>query len=99
MSGGSWQYFYGQLEDIATRLQSERDPVRKAFGSHLQLCAKALHDIEWVDSGDYGEKREVESIRMALGKDASVAVLSETIKQVESALVDLKNEIERSKQP
>ena len=52
MSGGSWDYFYGRLGDVASRLQCERDPLRKAFGLHLQKCAKALHDIEWVDSQD-----------------------------------------------
>ena len=66
MSGGSWDYFYGRLEDVASRLQCERDPLRKAFGSHLQKCAKALHDIEWVDSSDCSPGDEVESIKAAL---------------------------------
>jgi len=66
MSGGSWDYFYGRLEDVASRLQCERDPLRKAFGAHLQKCAKALHDIEWVDSCDCSPGDEVEAIKAVL---------------------------------
>ena len=69
MSGGSWDYFYGRLEEVASRLQCERDPLRKAFGSHLQKCAKALHDIEWVDSCDCLPGDEVKAIKAALGPD------------------------------
>ena len=65
MSGGSWDYFYERLEDVASRLQCERDPLRKAFGSHLQRCAKALHDIEWVDSCDCSPGDEVKAIKAA----------------------------------
>ena len=90
MSGGSWNYFYGQLEDVASRLQCEHDPIRKAFGYHLQKCAKALHDIEWVDSSDYGHGDEVMAIKAALGTDCPALVLSESRKQAEAALKQLK---------
>jgi hypothetical protein len=70
MSGGSWDYFYLRLEEVASRLQCERDPLRKAFGSHLQKCAKALHDIEWVDSSDYEPGEDVETVRAALAEPA-----------------------------
>ena len=90
MSGGSWDYFYGRLEEVASRLQCERDPLRKAFGSHLQKCAKALHDIEWVDSCDYGKGDEVKAIKAALGPDGPALVLSESRKQAEAALEQLK---------
>ena len=90
MSGGSWDYFYERLEEVASRLQCERDPLRKAFGSHLQKCAKALHDIEWVDSCDYGKGDEVKAIKAALGSDGPALVLSESRKQAEAALEQLK---------
>ncbi len=35
---------------------------RMALGQLLRLVADALHDIEWVDSSDYGNGREVEAI-------------------------------------
>lgn len=90
MSGGSWDYFYGRLEEVASRLQCERDPLRKAFGSHLQKCAKALHDIEWVDSCDCGPGDDVKAIKAALGTDGPALVLSESRKQAEAAVEQLK---------
>ena len=90
MSGGSWDYFYGRLEDVASRLQCERDPLRKAFGAHLQKCAKALHDIEWVDSCDCLPGDEVKAIKAVLGTDGPALVLSESRKQAEAALEQLK---------
>ena len=90
MSGGSWDYFYGRLEDVALRLQCERDPLRKAFGLHLQKCAKALHDIEWVDSCDCSPGDEVNAIKAVLGTDGPALVLSESRKQAEAALEQLK---------
>ena len=90
MSGGSWDYFYGRLEEVASRLQCERDPLRKAFGSHLQKCAKALHDIEWVDSQDCSPGDEVNAIKAVLGSDGPGLVLSESRKQAEAALEQLK---------
>lgn len=32
----------------------EPDPRRVAFVAHLRLVVVAMHDIEWVDSCDYG---------------------------------------------
>ena len=90
MSGGSWDYFYGRLGDVALRLQCERDPLRKAFGSHLQECARALHDIEFVDSGDYSPGDEVKAIKAVLGSEGPALVLSESRKQAEAALEQLK---------
>ena len=71
MSGGSWDYFYKQLNDVADRLCAEQSPLRRAFGEHLRLCAAALHDIEWVDSGDYGKDDELIGIRRVLEDTAS----------------------------
>lgn len=65
MSGGSMNYLYRRVEDAADNIETGRDydlyddytprpvdPKRLAFAAHLRLVAKALHDIEWVDSGD-----------------------------------------------
>lgn len=64
MSGGSLNYLYRRLlydADFACDT-----PERKAFAAHLKLVARALHDIEWVDSGDYGPGDENEAIRACL---------------------------------
>ncbi len=89
MSGGSWDYFSYKLEDVASRLQSDIDPMRKAFGTHLQKCAEALHAIEWVDSSDWSKCDELHPIKTALGKDGGALVLQEVRKQAEEALKQL----------
>lgn len=68
MSGGSYGYAYGKIEDLANEIRPT-SPLRKAFKTHLRKVAKACHDIEWVDSGDYGPGDEDEAIRACLGKD------------------------------
>ena len=80
MSGGSMNYIYSKLEYEATF--REDTPERKAFAKHLKLVAKALHDIEWVDSSDYGPGDENAAI-MACLSDA--AVLQEGIAMAEQA--------------
>jgi hypothetical protein len=66
MSGGSMDYLYSKLEYAQFRQDT---PERKAFAQHLEKVAKALHDIEWVDSGDYGPGDENEALRACLGWD------------------------------
>ena len=63
MSGGSMNYLYAKL---AYAEFDENTPERIAFAKHLKLVAEALHDIEWVDSGDYGPGRENEAILKCL---------------------------------
>ena len=60
MSGGSMNYLCHRVENDADFQISS--PERKAFMAHLKKVAKALHDLEWVDSGDYGPGDELESI-------------------------------------
>lgn len=67
MSGGSWDYFYMGVKDVASRLMESDAPERVAFGQHLNDVADALHAIEWVDSCDWGPGRDSEAIRKVLG--------------------------------
>jgi hypothetical protein len=75
MSGGSYDYAYQRIADLAEeiRMRAEGDHVdlRAAFAAHLEKCAEAARAIEWVDSGDSGPGREVAPIREALkgGRD------------------------------
>lgn len=64
MSGGSMNYLYSTVEYNATFEQNT--PERKAFAAHLALVVQALHDIEWVDSGDYGPGAENAAIMACL---------------------------------
>lgn len=93
MSGGSMNYLYSKLEYDATF--PTNTPERQAFRAHLQLVVKALHDIEWVDSGDSGPGDENAAIRACLSQGA---VLDAAIKQAEAALRDLSAEIERARE-
>lgn len=65
MSGGSMDYICFKLEAVEFE---ENTPLRKAFARHIKRVAKALHDIEWVDSGDYGEGDEEPAILACLAE-------------------------------
>lgn len=90
MSGGSMENLYQRVLD-AEFLQDTVE--RKAFAKHLKLISKALHDIEWVDSGDYGEGEENEAIRACL---EPAVILEAAIEQAHAAAKDLKAELERA---
>jgi hypothetical protein len=75
VSGGSWDYVYRHVEDAAERMETEaratmrpgsRPTLRAEFAAHLRLVAAALHDVEWVDSCDYGPGDDVDAIRACL---------------------------------
>lgn len=68
MSGGSWDYVYSRVDDAACRLMNSDTPERVALGKILKLAARALHDIEWVDSSDYGEGDEREAIEKVVSR-------------------------------
>ena len=84
MSGGSMNYLYSKLEYEATFRTDT--PERRAFKAHLAKVAKALHDIEWVDSGDSGPGSENDAIRACLQPDAVLFTLVEQAKDVMAAL-------------
>lgn len=66
MSGGSMNYLYSRVEDVADELIDSGDVRRVAFGMHLKLVSKALRSIEWVDSADYGPGDEYADIEEVL---------------------------------
>jgi hypothetical protein len=99
-------YLYSRLEYDANF--DTNTPERKAFRKHLQLVANALHDIEWVDSGDCGPGDENAAIRACLGSgavlDAAVAqahealeALDAAVAQAHEALEALRAELERAR--
>lgn len=86
MSGGSLDYVYLKVQDVADSLKSkERTPAQRAFAKHLDLVAEALRDIEWVLSGDYGKGDEEEAIKKVLNNKYPILtkdVLAEDIKDL-----------------
>ena len=91
MSGGSMNYIYSKLEYDANFRQNT--PERRAFAKHLKLVVKALHDIEWVDSGDCGPGDENAAIRACLG---DAVMLSTVLEMAKEAVATLQAEIDRA---
>ena len=91
MSGGSMNYLYAKIEADAVFDQNTSE--RRAFAKHLELICKALHDIEWVDSGDTSPVDENEAIRACLAPDV---VLQAAIDHAIQARDSLSTEIDRA---
>lgn len=76
MSGGTYDRNFRNIEQLADdiecrtmKTQTSEHPTRALrlrFVEHLRLVAKAAHDIEWVDSDDYGPGDEVAAIEAVL---------------------------------
>lgn len=72
MSGGSWNYIYRQFEETAEQLKRSDRPERVALGELVERVALAMHQIEWVDSGDRNKGEELAAIQIAIGHQAPV---------------------------
>ncbi|MDY6845289.1 MAG: hypothetical protein SVW57_14520 [Thermodesulfobacteriota bacterium] len=79
MSGGSYEYLCYKIEEATRKLRQSKNPLRRAFGEKLQLFATAMHDIEWVDSGDYGTGEDEKAIKLALGENSDALTLKEVL--------------------
>lgn len=89
MSGGSLDYICYKVDDAIDTIEKRATTVlQKAFAKHLKDVAKALHDLEWVYSGDYSDGQEVESLRKVINKEMELKTATE---QAEFALKQLKD--------
>ena len=89
MSGGSLDYVCYKVDDAIDTIEKRATTVlQKAFAKHLKDVAKALHDLEWVYSGDYSEGQEGESLRKVINKEMELKAATE---QAEFALKQLKD--------
>lgn len=87
MSGGSMNYLYSTIEqnlkfDLSTK-------ERKAFYKLMQNVIQALHDIEWVDSGDYGEGDENKAILKCISKSQLMNTLLEEARAIKHDLSEM----------
>lgn len=98
MSGGSWDYVFSKFEDVAGSLQADGRAERRALGRLVLKVAKAMHDIEWVDSGDYGAGDERKAIADAVGghKALAVAELQELVREGQRVAGDIDSAIRRA---
>lgn len=93
MSGGSYDYFYQRLSEMAESIRpvggcgayAASPALRKAFAAHLRDCAEACRAIEWNDSGD-GDSREIELIRKCVAPDAALKQAISDAKDAADAL-------------
>ena len=70
MSGGSLDYVCYKLDDAIEVIERRATTVlQTAFAVHLKDVSKALHDLEWVFSGDYSDGDEVEALRKVVNKE------------------------------
>lgn len=87
MSGGSLNYAYSDIERIAYTIQTRAETLmQKAFAKHLDLVARALHDLEWVYSSDYGPGDEEEAIKKCLSNEFILSVLIDEAKRIRAEL-------------
>lgn len=94
MSGGSLNYVYHQVEDAARDIaRLAETPLHRAFAAHLMKVSKALHDIEWLFSADYGPGQEVEAIRAVVTPSA---VLETATEHARVALSELQDSIKQA---
>jgi hypothetical protein len=92
MSGGSLDYAYIRVEDTARDVCIRaKTPLQRAFGAHLLKVAKALHDLEWVMSDDYGPGDEVEAIRACITPAMELEAATE---HARAALAELQSVID-----
>ena len=94
MSGGSWNYQYHEFEELAQKLSTQPDYKRRSMAVKVAQLATAMHDIEWVDSGDYGDGDEVKSIDLFLGADRNSLMLEELERNALVVMEDLRKELE-----
>ncbi len=96
MSGGSYQYAYNRIEELADEIRPTT-PLRRAFKTHLRKVAAACHDIEWVDSSDCSLGDEDAAIRKCLGKDGPALVIAEAVAEAVRVRSELDAAIESAK--
>lgn len=91
MSGGSLDYAYSKVNYIADEVERQATTaLQKAFVKHLRDVGEALHDLEWVGSGDYGVGDEVEVLRKVVSKETEIEAATEqahiALKQLQEVL-------------
>ena len=86
MSGGSWSYIGRQLRPVSDRLRLENSPLRRVLGRHMELVAEAMHQIEWVDSGDNSSPADTNAIKAVFDDLAATKELEEILTETIAAL-------------
>ena len=87
MSGGSYNYAYSKVQDMAEDPRvAKGSPLRRAFSRHLLLVAEAMRAVEWMDSCDTSSDED--EIRAVLGPHAEMEALVAMAEEARAALTE-----------
>lgn len=95
MSGGALNYISLKVKDAAFEIKQRNiSTLHNAFTEHLLKVAEALHDIEWVLSGDMSEGDDIKVIEAVISKEMHLQQIVKEAKvlkqELENILKDLK---------
>jgi hypothetical protein len=92
MSGGSLDYVCYRVDEAADTIEARaRTSLHQAFADHVRKVGVALHDIEWLFSGDYGDGQEEAAIRAVLDSRAELDTTAKRAAVAAQALADALN--------
>lgn len=95
MSGGALDYGQYKLDTIADEIeQRSGSTLHRAFAAHLRKVGKAVHDLEWVMSGDTSPGTEATAIRAVV---SPADELETATKSAERALAELTAALEQAR--
>lgn len=103
MSGGSLDYACYKMDSIIEQIEREgtyygMTVLHKAFVAHLKKVSKALHDLEWVYSADYGPGDEEEAIKACINwKKETLKVMGEELEKLRKEFDEFQIQISNSK--
>jgi hypothetical protein len=95
MSGEAFQGLEYPLYDAIITITAQHKPLYTAFAKHLELVKQALHDVNYVISGDMSEGKEVEAIKACLGEHWQELTLQSALEQIgeiQDKLIELMEE-------
>jgi hypothetical protein len=94
MSGGSLDYVYDRVHDAAQAVRRRAEtPLHRALANHLDKVSDALHDLEWVLSGDKSEGDEIPAIEACLSREF---ILEHATQEAREALANLEAALEKA---
>jgi len=100
MSGGSWDYAYSQIRDVADRLcRPGQSAERRAMGAHAQRLADAMEAVELLDSDDaLDDTEEIRAFLAGFGDpDKQIAaVLAADLRDLIASAGALADRLEKS---
>lgn len=99
MSGGSWEYTYGRINDVVDglrnntclrgyklELNAHQIAARQKLAGLLEQVSAALHAIEWVDSSDSSYPEDTDAIERVFAHVGKVPLIE--VRRTEAGQLD-----------